>query len=143
MNAKKRYFTPDQASAMLPLVQAIVKDITELAQALRDRHVRLDRLQHGGVGKGIISAAELEEEQAVWERDSKRLQTCVEELADLGVEMKDLFMGLVDFPCWRDGREICLCWKLGEPQLDWWHETDTGFAGRRRLESGVLAGPKV
>jgi hypothetical protein len=131
--AAKKYFTPEQAEAMLPLVRSIVKDISELAHSLRDRHERLTRLQKGGVGKGLITASQLEEEQAAWEHDSERLQECVDELTGLGVEMKDLFTGLVDFPCWKDGREICLCWKLGEARLGWWHEVDTGFAGRRPL----------
>lgn len=134
---KKKYFTPDQANAMLPLVRAIVRDISELAHGLRDRHTRLDRLTQEGVGKGLITQDQLEEEQAAWERDAERLQECVTELTGLGVEMKDLFQGLVDFPGVKDGREICLCWKLGESRLDWWHETDAGFAGRQRLQPEI------
>lgn len=134
---KKKFFTPDQANAMLPLVQSIVKDISELAHSLRDRQTRLNRLNQGGVGKGLITRDQLEEEQAAWERDAERLQECIGELNDLGVEMKDLFIGLVDFPGLMDGREICLCWKLGEPRLDWWHETNAGFAGRQQLITGT------
>ena len=130
---KKKYFTPEQANAMLPLVRSIVKDISELAHGLRDRQTRLNRLSQGGVGQGLIAQDQLEEEQAAWERDSERLQECVTELSGLGVEMKDLFTGLVDFPGLMEGREVCLCWKLGEPRLDWWHETNAGFAGRQRL----------
>lgn len=130
---KKKYFTPEQANAMLPLVEAIVKDISRLANALRDRRARLDRLNQGGVGKGLITAGQLEEEQAAWDQDAERLQECVEELTGLGVEMKDPSMGLVDFPGLRDGREVCLCWKLGESRLEWWHETDAGFSGRQPL----------
>lgn len=129
----RKFFTREQASSMLPLVQSIVKDITEMAGSLRDRHDRLSRLSQGGVGKGLISEAQLEEEQAAWERDSERLQACVEELTDLGVEIKDVHTGLVDFPCWKDGREIYLCWRQGEPTLAWWHELHTGFAGRKPL----------
>jgi hypothetical protein len=133
----KKYFTPAQANAMLPLVRSIVKDICELAHGLRDRRARLNRLTQGGIGKGLITQDQLEEEQAAWERDSERLQECVIELSGLGVEMKDLFTGLVDFPGFMDGREVCLCWKLGEPRLDWWHETSAGFAGRQRLKMEV------
>ena len=129
----KKYFTPAQANAMLPLVRSIVKDISALSHSLRDRHSRLNRLQQGGVGKGLITEAQLEEEQAAWERDQERLQDCVSELTDLGVEIKDLFVGLVDFPCMKDGREINLCWRLDEPTLAWWHEVNAGFAGRRPL----------
>ena len=129
----KKYFTSEQAEAMLPLVRSIVKDISLLSHAMRDRHARLDRLRKDGVVKGVAGHAHLEEEQAAWEKDAGRLKECIDELTELGVEMKDLFMGLVDFPCWKDDREICLCWKLGESSLEWWHETHTGFSGRQPL----------
>lgn len=129
---KKKFFTPQQADAMLPLVRSIVKDISSLAHSLRDRHARIDRLQKMG-GHDLHGSAHLEEEQAIWEKDADRLQECVAELQGLGVEMKDFYIGLVDFPCWQDDREICLCWKLGEDRLEWWHETFAGFAGRQPL----------
>jgi hypothetical protein len=56
------------------------------------------------------------------------------EIADLGVEMKDYSRGLIDFPHMRNGRVVLLCWQLGEgDEIEWWHETDVGFAGRQRL----------
>jgi hypothetical protein len=131
--AAKKYFTPEQADAMLPLVRSIVKDIAELAPSVRDRHERLKRLQRGGVAKGVVTAAQLEEEEAALEHDRERLEECLGELSELGVEMKDPFVGLIDFPCWKDGREIYLCWKLGESSLGYWHEVNAGFAGRRPL----------
>ncbi len=131
----KRYFTPANAEAMLPLVRSIVKDISELAHSLRDRHERLNRLQQGGVGKGVITESQLEEEQAAWDRESDRLKECVTELTQLGLEIKDPYSGLVDFPCRQENREVYLCWKLGEEKVGWWHEVDAGFAGRKPLNS--------
>ena len=55
------------------------------------------------------------------------------ELRGLGVELKDYDIGLVDFPCWMTNREVCLCWKLGEADVGYWHEMDAGFAGRQKL----------
>lgn len=56
------------------------------------------------------------------------------EIAELGVEMKDYTLGLIDFPHMRNGRVVLLCWQLGEgDELEWWHETEAGFAGRQRL----------
>jgi hypothetical protein len=133
--AAKKYFTPAKAQAMLPLVRSIVKDISDLAHSLRNRHERLDRLQQGGVGKGLITESQLEEEQAAWDRESDRLKECVSELTGLGVEIKDPYSGLVDFPCLRNDHEVYLCWKLGEDRLGWWHEIDAGFAGRQPLAS--------
>ena len=61
------------------------------------------------------------------------IKRCVEELAALGVQVKDLDTGLVDFPSWRDGEEVLLCWRLGEDEVAWWHTLDGGFAGRQPL----------
>ena len=131
----KKYFTPAKAQAMLPLVRSIVQDISDLAHSLRDRHERLNRLQQGGVGKGLITESQLEEEQAAWDRESDRLKECVSELTELGVEIKDPYTGLVDFPCRQANRDVYLCWKLGEDTLAWWHEIDAGFTGRQPLAS--------
>ena len=55
--------------------------------------------------------------------------------AAAGIELKDYFTGLIDFPCRMDGREVYLCWRLGEPEVGHWHELDAGFAGRQKLLS--------
>jgi hypothetical protein len=119
----KKYFTPLEATKTLPLVRAIVTDIAALAEAMSERHGRLQDLT--GLGR--------EEVEDQLEKDQDRMQELVDELSGLGVELKDFFSGLVDFPCWQDGREIYLCWKLGEPEIAHWHEVSAGFAGRKRL----------
>ena len=124
----KKYFTPAQANAMLPLVRRIIQDITTLAGELRKHQERLAHLQEEA-NRGE-EATQLEDE---FERGRERLVEFVEELRKLGVELKDPFMGLVDFPCWKDGREIYLCWRQGEPEVAHWHEVDAGFAGRQKL----------
>jgi hypothetical protein len=134
---KKKFFTPAAANKMLPLVRAIVKDIIALAHTLRDRQARLEHFQKDGPALGVITSAQLEEEGAAHESDLERLQDLTDELNQLGVELKDYFTGLVDFPCLMDGREVYLCWKHGEAELGWWHEIDTGFSGRQQLR--VLA----
>src|SRR5262249_33900136 len=73
------------------------------------------------------------EAEAEFERGRERMEELVGELRQLGVELKDFFAGLVDFPCWMDGREVYLCWKQGEPEVAHWHEVDAGFAGRQKL----------
>ncbi len=133
--ATKKYFTAREANATLPLVRAIVRDITALARDLRDRHERLarvkDKEQHGALGDAYQE--ELQQVQADFERDQYRMQEYERELRDLGVELKDPFTGLVDFPCWMNGHEVYLCWRAGEPDVGYWHEVDAGFAGRQKL----------
>jgi hypothetical protein len=135
---EKRYFTPAEANQTLPLVRAIVRDIVDLAHSLRDRHTRLERLKNEGVARGLLTESQLEEEQAAFEEGQEKLQNLAAELAQLGAELKDPFVGLVDFPCRRDGREIYLCWKLDEPELGWWHEIAAGFPGRQPLASETV-----
>ena len=130
----KKYFTVAEANATLPLLRAILRDITALARDLRDRHERLTRLRPSK--RGAIAEAydeELREVEAEFERDQERMQEYVQELTSLGVELKDPDTGLIDFPCWMDNREVYLCWKLGEAEVAHWHEIDAGFAGRQRL----------
>ena len=136
--AQKKYYTPAEANASLPLVRAIVSDIMQLAAELRERG---ERLQKTGGGKQRIDDAhreELQQLQADLERDQEKIGEYFTELNRLGIELKDPFTGLIDFPCWMDDREVYLCWRHGEPQVAHWHELDAGFAGRQKLqESGT------
>ena len=130
----KTYFTPASANATLPLVRAIVRDVTELARELRERHDRLSRVLSGKRG-GLSEAhqEELLQAQREVERGQDRMREYERELKQLGVELKDYFIGLIDFPCRMDGREVYLCWRLGEPEVAHWHELNEGFAGRQKL----------
>jgi len=133
---KKKYFTADEANAALPLVRAIVRDIAALSSDLRDRQERLTRV--GAAQRGSLSGVYQEEvhlAEAEIERDSERLLDYARELKELGVELKDYFTGLVDFPCRMDDREVYLCWRLGEPEVAYWHELEAGFAGRQCLRA--------
>jgi hypothetical protein len=127
----KKYFTAAQANAMLPLVRAVVQDITDLAAALRERHERT----RPGSQRPADDAyqEELDSLQQEMERDQDRMRELIEELTDLGIELKDPFTGLIDYPCWMGDREVYLCWRLGEPTVAHWHELHAGFAGRQPL----------
>jgi len=132
----KKFFSVSEANATLPLVRSIVKDITELAVSLRDRHERLERL--GGGKHGVLGDAYQEELQTLQQdlgRAEEQMQEFVRELATLGIELKDPFIGLIDFPAWMNGHEVYLCWRLGEPEVAHWHELDAGFAGRNKLSA--------
>src|SRR5262249_54391445 len=132
----KKYFTPASANATLPLVRAIVRDVTELARELRERHERLSGVLSGK--RAALSEAhqeELQQAQREVERGQERMHEYERELQQLGVELKDHYTGLIDFPCWMDGREVYLCWRLGEPEVAHWHEVNHGFAGRQRLRA--------
>jgi hypothetical protein len=136
----KRTFTVTEANATLPYVRAVVRDIAELAHELRDRHERLARLPPGERGSpSEAHREELLQAEAEIERGQERLQEFERELRQIGVELKDYFTGLVDFPSLHNGRLVYLCWRLGEPEVAHWHELDAGFAGRQRLKEEIQA----
>src|SRR4051794_893564 len=117
----KKYYTVQEANATLPLLRVILRDITNLAGLMRDRHERLVRLQNAGAA----SSAHAEEIQALEDQlagDVEQMQAYENELRKLHVELKDYFTGLIDFLCVRDNREVYLCWKLDEPEVAHWHE---------------------
>ncbi len=147
----KKLFTVDEANAALPLVRAIMKDLSELSREVIERRQRLQHLsparsapsEKGPSEKGADEdpyASELAQIEEELEKDSRRLQEYVEELRELGVEPKNGPEGLVDFPSLLDGRVVYLCWKLDEPEVTHWHEIDGGFAGRQPLTAGSVAG---
>jgi hypothetical protein len=134
----KKYYTVAEANAALPLIRVIVRDVTALAQDLRDRHERLSRLRKAaGKSPGDAYQEELQHAEAEFEREQERMHEYENELQKLGVELKDYYTGLLDFLCWMDGHEVYLCWRYGEPEVAHWHEIDAGFAGRQKLLSGA------
>jgi hypothetical protein len=136
-----RLFTIDQANAMLPLVRAICLDLSNLARDVMERRHRLALLTAGRELKsGDPYSDELSQMEAELEQDAARLQEYVDELRQLGVEPKGAVEGLVDFPSDLDGRIVYLCWKLGEPEVLYWHDLDSGYAGRQPLTAGSVAG---
>jgi hypothetical protein len=134
LRSKRKFFSVAEANAMLPLLRSILQDVTALANSLRERQDRLARV-HSDTGGRPIDAydEELAQVEEQLESDRERMKEYESELKKLGVELKDYFTGLVDFRSLRDGREVYLCWKLGEPEVAHWHELEAGFAGRQKL----------
>ncbi|REK09004.1 MAG: DUF2203 family protein [Planctomycetota bacterium] len=135
-----KVFTVEQANAVLPLVRAITADLVQLSREVMERRERLALLNAGRNASArdpySEELAQIEEELA---KDSQQLQAYVDELRELGVEPKSGPEGLVDFPCLMDDRIVYLCWKLGEPEVMFWHELEAGFAGRQSLVAGSVA----
>jgi hypothetical protein len=135
-----RLFTIEQANAMLPLVRAITNDLSALAKDVVERRHRLALLTTGrDLKPGDPYSDELAQMETELERDAIRLQEYVDELRELGVEPKGAVEGLVDFPSQMDGRIVLLCWKLGESEVLYWHDLDSGFGGRQPLTAGAVS----
>jgi hypothetical protein len=136
----KKYYTVEEANQALPLVRAIVSDIVSKYAEVSERKARLDQIRQsrnsGGRRTGDMYREELQQVEDELDKEITRLQEFIEELDDLGVELKDIGRGLVDFRTLMDGREVYLCWLLGEEEIGHWHELDAGFAGRQSLLAG-------
>ncbi|HKB40925.1 MAG TPA: DUF2203 domain-containing protein [Gemmataceae bacterium] len=130
----KKFFTVAEANATLPLLRAILRDITSLATDLRERYQRLKELSEKEPALTAPEREEAEQITAELERGQERMEEYEQELRNLGVELKDYLIGLIDFPCRMGDREIYLCWKLDEAEVAHWHELDAGFAGRQELK---------
>lgn len=133
--SSRKYFTVDEANRTLPLVKAIVGDIVRQFQTVTELRQRLSMVltEHRRPSSDPYSE-ELAQTQLELESGEEQLQKFIDELKRLGVELKSPD-GLCDFYSIRDGREIYLCWRLGEPEVAHWHELDAGVAGRQALNA--------
>jgi len=142
--AEKKFFEVNEANQRLPLVRAIVEDIVQLAREVHERRERLARVRQlpGSPARDdeSLHGEELRQVEDDLNKDVDRINEFVQELQELGAELKDPLTGLVDFPAMIDGREVYLCWKLGEAEIEYWHELDAGFQGRQPLGESLLTG---
>jgi hypothetical protein len=124
-------FTVDQANRTLPLVRRIVEDVVREHRRHTEKLVALDVLTATAVSDlPDPRVVALEREiQAI----ARELEGFDRELRALGIQMKDPRMGLIDFPSNLDGRRVLLCWRLGEDSVQFWHDENSGFAGRQPL----------
>ena len=83
---------------------------------------------------GDLDPGELARVEAQIAEEAKGVALCVNEIHGLGAEVKDADEGLIDFPALREGDEVLLCWKVGEPEIAFWHGLEEGFAGRRPVD---------
>jgi len=127
--------TVEEANKRLPLVRVIVGDIMKLFPDVHDRRRRLEeiRSQSDSSEQESDHAAEVRQVEQQLETDIERLEGILDELRELGAELKDPVRGLVDFRSVIDDREVWLCWQPGENEIMFWHELDAGFAGRQSL----------
>lgn len=123
---KQPLMTLDDANKRLPLVRAIVTDITQQAQKLQVRRERFEDIKGASEQERLDCEAELS-------RDMERLESLVEELKQINVELRDPISGHVDFLALVNGRQVSLCWVLGEDEVTHWHEVDAVFDDRRVL----------
>jgi hypothetical protein len=127
------YFTREEAEALLPQITVVLLKIQEHRQAMQHAEEELGALRAQSLNNGHHLHERIERLQKALVEQIESLQTLARELRQFGCELKDPDTGLIDFLSLRGGREIYLCWRLGEERINYWHYLDTGFAGRQPL----------
>lgn len=122
----KRYYTVVEANQAIAAIEPLVRSVSRRAEALA-----LMRASGGKVARPTSDTAV----SAAYYHELLALQGDLRELGSHGCELKDLRGGIVDFPALYDGREVFLCWRLGEAAVSHWHEHDAGFRGRQPILS--------
>ena len=122
-----RYFTVEEANIMLEVIRPLMREILDIRQVIFQKQPELvpvlNRLMDNG-GSLVASQVALEIEQ---------LHILIGQVLVTGVSLKDINSGLVDFLSRRDERDVYLCWRYGEESVSYWHDLETGFAGRQTI----------
>ncbi len=122
-----RYFTVAEANALLPRLKVLLESLLAARQSIIDNRKTWEpMMEKAGSNGGGARGKKLYQ-------DTEKIHLTLGQINEWGIQIKDLDTGLVDFPHLRNGREVYLCWRLGEPRVAYWHDVDTGFAGRQPL----------
>jgi hypothetical protein len=131
----EKYFSPREVEALIPELTEIMSEVmaaqAEAAEVRERFHAEQERIAMSG--GGVIDPEVWRRGRADLERLGRRLEARMEDIARLGGVVKDMGIGLVDFPHLREGEVVNLCWKHGETQIAYWHGLDEGFARRKPL----------
>lgn len=129
-------FTLSEAQTLLPVVEALLRKAQEAAARAGGLEGEMQVLNHriflsGGMHVDVSAAAR---RRAEHDKAVQEAKDTLAEIDSIGVQVKDLGEGLLDFPSVMDGKPVLLCWKLGEPAISHWHTEEEGFAGRKPLD---------
>lgn len=144
----RAHFTVGEVEALIPTLEQIFVQVLQLRAGLRALGAKLDRAgvrMNGEEGLETESGPPaVRQAKAVFRGLDEALTDQLARVSEVGGEIKDVDMGLVDFPGLRSGEEILLCWKLGEKRVAYWHSVDGGFASRRPIDAEVAtAAPRL
>jgi len=131
---EQRYFTVEEANEALLEVRPLMDELVGHRRALVELQERQSAVTARIAGNGgNVEPHELEEVQEQLDEEVAGIARCVARIHEVGALVKDLDDGLVDFLATRDGRDVLLCWRLGEDEIGFWHGLDEGFSGRKPL----------
>lgn len=135
-----RFFTLQQAEKLLPEVASAIREAISLKAEYQQAQGEWQSFsQRVSVMGGVrVDRAQLSERKNHREKAARDLQQAIQQVHQFGCLVKDLDIGLIDFPTLLQGQEVYLCWKLGEPGIQFWHGVDEGFRGRKPIDAIFL-----
>ena len=141
---KQRTFTLDEAQVLLPVLESLLRRSIEGKQLVEKIDAEFQEVSQriflaGGTRVDIAHLAVRKGEK---EKALQRVKDALAEIDSTGVQVKDLDVGLLDFPCLVNDQLILLCWKMGEKQITHWHGTEEGFGGRKPIDENILRAGK-
>ena len=125
---EEKIFTRAEAQSLLPRLRTLLEEIGEEWQHMRDLNPEIQKARDNAALDGF-SKSGVEYVESV-----SHLMSLIYQVKDMGVLLKDADKGLCDFPYLKHGRVVYLCWQLGEDSIQFWHDIETGFAGREPLD---------
>jgi hypothetical protein len=134
-----RTFTLDEAHSLLPVLESLLRTAIGGKKIMEEVEAEMQALNHriflnGGTHVDVVSVARRKAERV---KAEQRAKDAIAEIDSIGVQVKDLEIGLLDFPCEVEGSIVLLCWKMGEHSITHWHSTEEGFAGRKPIDERI------
>lgn len=136
-----RFFDLSEAENLLPEVERILRQLIQSKREYDEADEELTRLTQriALMGGTVPPREEMQQLRLRKDAAARNLKSMVDRIQEIGCELKDLDIGLIDFPTFYRGERVYLCWKLGEPKIAFWHSLDAGYRGRRPIDSDFLA----
>jgi hypothetical protein len=136
MDFETKHFTLDEAQSLLPVLESLLNRAIEARRKAEEIGEELQELNHkiflsGGM---FLDVDSLRKRRKAYDAQLQTVKDSLAEIDAIGVQVKDIDTGLLDFPCLVDGEMVLLCWKMGESRIEFWHTLDGGFAGRQPLD---------
>jgi hypothetical protein len=135
-----RTFTLEEAQSLLPVLESLLRSAINSKKLMEEVDVEMQALSqrifiNGGTRVDVVATARRKAQRA---KAEQRAKDALAEIDSIGVQVKDLDIGLLDFPFEVDGHVVLLCWKMGEPSITHWHGTEEGFAGRKPIDERIV-----
>ena len=135
----KRTFSLEEAHTLLPVLQSLLRRGIEAKKQVEEIEAEFQKINHRIFlsGGSEVDVVQLARRRAASDKALQTIKDALAEIEATGVQVKDMDIGLLDFPCQVDGEIILLCWKLGEERITHWHGVQEGFAGRKPIDERI------